>query len=159
MTAPIPVPGLHELPFAIALREGPILYGAMESLHLLGVALLVGPVIAFDLRVLGLGRSVPVSTLARHLLPLAVTSLVLIIPSGLAMFAAHADQLLADQSFFTKMMLILMGGVLAVVFHTGPYRSVGAWNVDDVAPASARVIAALSILGWICVISLGATLR
>lgn len=159
MTDPIPVPGLHELPFAIALREGPILYGAMETLHLLGVALLVGPVIAFDLRVLGLGRSAPVSALARQLLPIAVTSLVLIIPSGLAMFAAHSDQLLADQSFFTKMMLIMMGGVLAVVFHTGPYRSVSAWNVDDVAPASARVIAAFSILGWICVISLGATLR
>ena len=159
MTAPIAVPGLHELPFAIALRESQALYGAVETMHLFGVTLLVGPVIAFDLSVLGWGRAAPVATLARHLLPLALVALVFIIPSGLAMFATHADELLEARNFFLKMLLVLLGGILAVAFPTGPYRTVNRWNTGVVAPISARLIAIGSILGWLSVLFLGATLR
>lgn len=159
MTNTVVVPGLHEFPFAVALREAPVLYATIEGVHLLGVALLVGPVFAFDLRLLGLNTKVPVRTLARHLLPLAVTAMVLIIPTGLAMFAAHAEPLLSASTFLLKMILVLGGGALAIAFHTGPYRGVADWDTDATPPLGVRLIALASAAGWISVIFLGVMLR
>ncbi|HZA92655.1 MAG TPA: hypothetical protein VE420_08505, partial [Gemmatimonadales bacterium] len=41
-----------------AVRMTPSLYPILESLHILGIALLVGPALAVDLRLLGIGRGV-----------------------------------------------------------------------------------------------------
>jgi hypothetical protein len=55
-----------------AVRMTPHLYPVLESLHVLGIALLVGSAIAVDLRLLGLGRKVlPVTTVAGYLLPVS----------------------------------------------------------------------------------------
>lgn len=155
----IAVPGLAELPFVVAIRDDPSLYGLVKTAHLLGVALLIGPVIAFDLRVLGLNRRLAVADFGRHLLPLAVAALVLIVPSGLAMFAVHSADLVASGAFALKMALLLAGGILAVAFHAGPYRSVASWNRDVRPPGLARLIAAVSMTGWIVMLYLAAALR
>jgi hypothetical protein len=55
-----------------AVRLTPNLYPILESLHVLGIALLVGPAMAVDLRLLGVGRAVlPVTVVSRYLLPLS----------------------------------------------------------------------------------------
>ena len=84
----IAVPALESLPFAVALREQGFAYALVKGVHLFGIAMLVGSVVAFDLRVLGYGQTIPVTWLARHLLPLAFASLTFIIPTGLALYAA-----------------------------------------------------------------------
>ncbi len=158
-TEVVPVPGIEALPFAVALREDGFLLGCIQAVHLIGVALLAGPVIAFDLRLLGLNKHISVEHLARHLLPLAVAALVLIVPTGLAMFAAHAPDYLANRIFALKMLLFFLGGVLAIVFHTGPYRSVSTWPAHTAPPWPARACAAASLGGWCAVIVCGALLR
>ena len=46
-------------------------------------------------------------------------------------------------------------GTNAVMFHTGPYVNVAAWDVALQAPPSARVMAGASLLTWIAVIFCG----
>ena len=75
---------------AAAMREWLWLYPAVEIVHILGFVLLVGAAFLFDLRLLGLARHLPVSGMAGHLLRWARRSLLLVVPSGLLMFAAHA---------------------------------------------------------------------
>jgi len=152
------LPGIDSFPFFVAVRESPTLMAALEIGHLTGISLLIGTVIAFDLRILGLNRRLSVSVLARHLLPLGVGSLMLIVPTGLTMFAVRASDLLTERLFLVKIMLIFAGGILAVAFHTGPYRSVSDWDTETTAPRIARACALGSLLGWLIVLALGVLL-
>jgi hypothetical protein len=140
---------------AQAMRDNLLLYPAVEAVHIVGFVLLVGSVVMFDLRVLGLSRQVPVRALARHLLPWSVAALALIVPSGLVMFAAHADAFIDNPVFKIKMGLLLAAIVNAAMFHTGPYRGVAGWNTGVAAPGIARASAALSIALWFSIIACG----
>ena len=92
-------------------------------------------------------------------MPLALASLLLIVPTGLLMFAVHSGELLTSSLFALKMLLVLSGGILAVVFHTGPYTSVAAWASEVNPPVSAKLCAVGSILGWLAVIVCASQLR
>src|SRR5688572_29988768 len=74
-----------------AVRMTPLLYPMLESLHLLGIALLVGPALAVDLRLVGVGRGVlPVTILSRYLLPMSCMGFGLVALTGAAMFTGIA---------------------------------------------------------------------
>ena len=152
MTPANPIEGLA---IARAMREQLWLYPAVEVVHIVGFVILVGSVLMFDLRVLGLSRGVSVRALARHLLPWSVAALLLILPSGLAMFAAHAGDFLGNRAFQVKMALLLAAGMNAAFFHTGPYQSVASWDTNAPAPVGARISVAASIATWIAIIACG----
>jgi hypothetical protein len=139
----------------MAMRQSLWLYPIVEIVHLTGIALLVGSIAMLDLRLLGLSRSVPVRRLASHILPWTAASFALIVPSGLAMFVAHAGDFIASPVFVLKVCLILAGGVNAAVFHAGILRGVAEWDVNRAPPAAARAAAALSLLLWVSVIACG----
>lgn len=137
------------------MREWLWLYPSVEVVHIVGFTILVGSVAMFDLRVLGLSKQISVRALARHLLPWSVGALVLIVPTGLLMFSAHAGDFLGNRAFQLKMALLLAAGMNAAFFHTGPYQTVTAWDVGEKAPVAARLSVAASLALWIGVISCG----
>ena len=146
---------IEALAFARAMRESLWLYPSVEIVHISGFVILVGAVVMFDLRVLGLSRQIPVRLLARHLLPWSVAALLLIVPSGLAMFAAHASDFLGNRAFQLKMALLLAAGLNAAAFHTGPYHTVATWDTGVAAPWSARASVTLSLALWFSIIACG----
>jgi hypothetical protein len=150
-----PLAAIEALPVARAMRESLWLYPGVEVVHLVGIAILVGGVLLFDLRVLGVSKRLPVDALARHLLPWSAGALLLIVPSGLLMFVAHAGDLVASRLFLLKMLLLMLAGTNALAFHLGPFRSAGAWAVNAPAPAAARLQALASMAIWITVIACG----
>jgi hypothetical protein len=139
----------------VAMRQWLWLYPIVEIIHITGIALLVGSIAMLDLRLLGLSRSVPLRRLASHILPWTAASFLLIVPSGLSMFVAHAGDFIASPVFVLKISLILTAGVNAAVFHAGAFRGAAEWDVNRPPPAAARVAAALSLLLWISVIACG----
>jgi len=146
---------VEQLAIAKAMREWLWLYPSVEIVHIVGFSILVGSIVMFDLRVLGLSKQISVRALSRHLLPWSLGALVLIVPTGLLMFSAHASDFLGNRAFQVKMALLLTAGLNAAFFHTGPYQSVKSWDVDAAAPAIAKVSVALSIVLWLGVISCG----
>ena len=144
---------LAATPPALAMRGTTWLYPAVEIVHIAGFAVLVGAVAMFDLRVLGFGRDLPVRVLARHLLPWSMGSMLLVLPSGLLLFAAEAPDLAANRIFLLKLVLIAVAGLNALAFHSGPYRSAERW--ESRAPPRARLHAELSLLLWLAVIACG----
>ena len=138
-----------------AMRQWLWLYPAVETVHIAGIATLVGSIAVLDLRLLGLSRSLSVRKLAWHVLPWSAGSFLLIVPSGLAMFIAHAGDLVANPVFALKMCLIMAAGVNAAAFHAGVFRGAAQWDVDAMPPPAARIAAALSLLLWISVIACG----
>jgi hypothetical protein len=138
-----------------AMRQWLWLYPAVEIVHICGIALLVGSVAVLDLRLLGFSRSLSVRTLAAHALPWTIGSFLLIVPSGLMMFVAHAGELIASPVFALKICLIMAAVINAAVFHAGVFRGAAQWDVGAMPPVAARAAAALSLLLWISVIACG----
>ena len=141
--------------FAMAMRQWLWLYPIVEIIHILGFAILVGAAVSFDLRLLGVSRTLPVSQLARHLLPWARAALILVIPTGFSMFVAHATEMATNPAFQLKLILLATAAANVAFFHLGPYRTVRAWDGAGEAPGTARAAAALSIAVWIAVITCG----
>ncbi|XXE08942.1 hypothetical protein J3P84_14400 [Pseudomonas sp. Z1-29] len=146
---------LADSSLALAMRDELWLYPLVEVLHIIGFSVLVGAVVMFDLRVLGLSKAIAVTALARHLLTWAVAALLLIVPAGLMMFSAHPQDFAGNNVFILKLGLIAAAGINAMLFHAGTYRSVEQWNTGQKAPGLARVQALVSIALWITVILCG----
>ena len=142
-----------------AMREWLWLYPSVEVVHIVGIGLLFGSIAVLDLRLLGVSRNLSVKRLARHVLPWTAASFLLIVPSGLMMFSAHATEFIDSGVFVTKMLLILAGGLNAALFHAITYRTVDVWDAEEMRhlapPPSARLAAALSLLLWVGVIACG----
>ncbi len=147
--------GIEASGLGVAMRQSLWLYPIVETIHIVGLALLFGSIVVLDLRLLGLSRRIPVRALARHTLPWTAASFVLIVPSGLAMFTAHASEFIGSPVFLLKMGLIFLSGINAALFHAGAFRGAAAWDVDAAPPPTARAAAAVSLLAWISVIACG----
>ena len=150
-----PTNPVEQLAIAKAMREWLWLYPSVEIVHIVGFTILVGSVAMFDLRVLGLSKRIPVRALSRHLLPWSVGALMLIVPSGLLMFSAHAGDFLNNGAFQLKMALLVTAGLNAAFFHTGPYQSVKTWDIDAPAPIIAKLSVIASLIIWLTIISCG----
>jgi hypothetical protein len=142
-----------------AMRQWLWLYPSVETVHIVGIGLLFGSIAVLDLRLLGLSRTISVRTLAKHVLPWTAASFLLIVPSGLMMFTAHASEFIDSPVFVLKMCLIMAAGLNAALFHTMVFRTADVWDAEDMRklppPPSARVSAVLSLLIWISVIACG----
>jgi hypothetical protein len=142
-----PLAGLEGSAFGQAMREWPWLFPAVKAVHLSGVGLLFGSIAWLDIRLIGFQKHKPIKALARRVLPWTAGSFVLVVPSGLAMFAAYASDFIASPLFALKMGLIFAAGVNAAVFHAGTQ-----------APRAVRAAGAASLFLWVSVIACGLVL-
>lgn len=122
-------------------------YPALEVVHVFGIALLLGNLVAFELRVWGVARALPLDALARLALPLSLAGFVLVAASGLAMFATDPAELLSKRVFVVKMTLVMLAGCNAALFHARG----GVARPDAVAKAQT----ALSLGLWLAVMICG----
>ncbi len=142
-----------------AMRQWMWLYPAVEIVHIVGIGLLFGSIAVLDLRLLGFSRSFSARKLAGHVLPWTLASFLLIVPSGFAMFTAHASEFIQSEVFVIKMLLILAAGINAALFHTITFRTADVWDSEEMRklppPPSARLAGALSLALWVSVIACG----
>ena len=130
-----------------SLRSHVWAYPALEVVHIVGIALLVGNLVMLELRVFGLGAALPVQALSRLSLGLALAGFSVVAASGLLMFASQPAELLANRAFTLKMLLLLTAGCNAAWFHGR--GSLG--KLDAMAKAQMTV----SMLIWLAVIACG----
>jgi hypothetical protein len=134
-------------PVSLAWIAGhPWAYPALETVHLVGVALLVGNLVALELRVWGRAKELPVVAMARLSLSLALGGFALAAFSGGLMFASQPAELLANQAFTLKIGLLLLAGTNAALFHA---RN-GLGRLDAVARAQTMLSLGLWIAVMIC---------
>ena len=102
-----------------------------------------------------LQRSVPVSEVARRLLPWTVVGFVFMVISGTLLFTAIPVRSYQNIFFRTKMLMLLLAGLNVWIFHSSVYRRVVTWDVASVPPRAARVAGALSLVLWVCIVLSG----
>jgi hypothetical protein len=137
-----------------AIRESLWIYPLANVLHVLAIALLLGSIVVFDLRVLGFGKGIATDRLAQLALPVAIGALCVVAPTGFALFTAEAPAYLRNPVFLIKMGLIVLALINIVVFHRGTFRTVKEWNMTG-APPAARLAAGTSLALWLCVVVAG----
>lgn len=102
---------------AVYLRSARWGYAAVNALHILGIALLVGAIVPLNLRLLGVWRSIDRAALVRVLAPTAAAGLGLAAGAGLLLFSVRAAEYAALAVFQIKLSLILLGALSALWAH------------------------------------------
>ena len=125
---------------------------ASETLHFIGLWLLFGVVLLVNLRMLGIVKNLPFSTLHR-LLPWGVLGFALNGITGMLFFIAAPGQYTQNLSFHLKMLLIVIAGVNVIYFTIFD----DAWKLraQDAPPLHGKVIAVSTIALWLGVIYFG----
>ena len=139
---------IERSPLGVALREHAWLYPAVEVGHIFGFVILVGAAAMFDLRLLGLSRTISVLSLAGHLLPWARVGLGLAVPTGILLFISDAATIAYNPAFQIKLILIALAILNTVVFHRWTARSLPAWDVGRPTPLGAKLAAIASLVLW-----------
>ena len=147
---------LAETKGSTALHESLLMYPLIESIHVWALTVFVGFAAALDVRLLGWSmRKMPVSDVARRLLPWMAAGFVVMVISGMLLFYAIPVRSYQSVWFRMKLILLVLAGLNAWVFHAGIWTSVMSWDLDPITPKRARVAGAASLVLWAAIIFSG----
>jgi hypothetical protein len=127
---------------------------AAESIHFIGLCLLVGAIFLFDLRLLGYAKRIPIGALHK-LIPWGLTGFAMTAASGVLFVLTEPDQYVYNPSFHFKLLFMVSAGLNALAFYVTSYRRATRPGASADAPPLAKVIAVLSLSLWIGVIVAG----
>ena len=130
-----------------------------ETLHFVGMCVLLGTVGVVDLRVLGVAKGIPIKLLEKFI-PLGVIAFVVNLLTGFIFIAGNPVggpmEYLTNLSLQIKMLIVLIAGINLLAFYaTGLHRSLDAVPAEGNAPGGAKAVAAVSLFAWIMVIVMG----
>jgi hypothetical protein len=128
----------------------------IQSIHIVGIAIVMGSVLLIDLRVLGwAGMDQTLGQTARRFGPWLTGSLWLLLATGILMVVGEPVRELVTFSFWLKMALVAVGALVAIVFQSALRRHEQQWEATLIHRPSVRVLAVLTFLVWACIIVLG----
>jgi hypothetical protein len=127
---------------------------AAESIHFLGLSLLIGTIVLFDLRLLGMARRIPIAALHK-LIPWGLTGYAINLVSGACFLMAEPDQYVYNPAFHFKLLFMAVAGLNASAFYLIAARRTMGPGASGHVPRAARIIAATSLVMWIGVIVCG----
>ncbi|PMR77134.1 hypothetical protein [Billgrantia endophytica] len=123
-------------------------YAIVNTLHVVGISLLIGAITALDLRLLGWRRELPLAALGRLLQAVAIGGLLLAITMGGLLFLADPAGYAAMTLFQLKLGLIGLAVVNAMLINLGP-------GLANSSPRRLRITGALSLALWLCALAAG----
>jgi hypothetical protein len=147
---------LENSSWATAIHQSLWLFPMLETAHLFGIVSLVGATSALDLRLIGLTmKGEPVSRIARRLLPWAWAGLTIQVVTGFCLFASEATRCFENKAFRIKMVMLVLAGLNALIFHETVYRRVTTWDEAPATPLGAKFAGCCSILLWFGIVAAG----
>ena len=126
----------------------------VESLHFIGLSLLIGTVGIFDLRMLGFMQSIPLVALHRFV-PFGVAGYLVNATTGIMFLSSVPDQYIYNPAVQTKLAFMLVAGVNMIVFYRFCFGGLQSEEVSVDSKTRAKVFALVSLLCWLGVISAG----
>jgi uncharacterized membrane protein len=127
---------------------------AVESLHFIGLTMLFGSIAAWDLRLMGVAKQVPLSAFHR-LIPFAVAGFIINVSTGVLFLMTDADQYIYNWAFHLKLLWLALAGLNVIVFYILFLRRIPEIGAGMPAPLFARLSGAMSLALWTLVIIFG----
>ena len=136
---------IESFSIAVWLRESPSVWShpTVLTLHTTGMAVLVGAAYMLDLRLLGIGRNVPLSAY-RWIFPVVAIGLTINVCTGVLLFAKNATSWGTATPFLIKMMLVIASVATLVPIRTFVRKG----DIGQSEAGRARLLAIVSILAW-----------
>ena len=135
--------------------ETPWMWPTCETLHFVGLSLLLGVVFLVDLRVLGVIRGVSFQSLHR-LLPWAALGFGVNVLTGMLFFVGIPLQYIHNKSFYWKIGLVMLAGANALYFTL--FDEPWSLGPKDEAPFTAKFAAGSAVVLWLAVLYFGSML-
>jgi hypothetical protein len=133
----------------------PWVWPLCETLHYLGLSLLLGTVGLFDLRALGLAKGIPLSAIHR-LIPWGIGGYMVNILTGIVFFTGHPDQYFYNDAGRLKALFMAAAGVNILVFYgTGAFEEMKKLPPDANPSLRTKIIAGTSLSMWVAVLVCG----
>lgn len=132
----------------------PWVWPAAETLHFVGLSLLVGIAGLFDLRLIGFFKSLPISTL-HPMMRWAIAGFIVNLATGFLFFAGDPFQYIDNVAFHYKMLFVALAGANAMLFELLISKRTLTVGAGQHAPTLARVIGAASLFSWLSVLYWG----
>ncbi len=151
-----PARGMINTPAIGAFVTGePWMWPTCETLHFVGLSLLLGVVLAVDLRLLGVMKNVSFMTLHR-LLPWGILGFGINVLTGMLFFVGAPDQYTMNNTFKWKIVLVMVAAANALYFTV--IEETWVLGPGDEAPLTAKFMAASAMLLWVAVMFCGSML-
>lgn len=132
----------------------PWAFPASETLHFMGLTLLIGSLFVVDMRALGFFRAIPF-TEAHKLIWVAIAGFAINAITGTGFLFADPGRYVANVGFQFKMLFVALAGINALAFEVLVYRKVRAGDMSAAHGNLSKIIAALSLVFWFAVLILG----
>lgn len=127
------------------IKNSPWAFAVIESIHLLALATLGGAVLIVDLRLLGFGlKQRTVTEIARDAYPMLVSSLIVLLVTGFALFVSEATKCYYSTPFWVKMGSL----ALAILFTFTIKRKATLTGSATTSPVMLRMVALVSLALW-----------
>ncbi len=130
------------------------IWPVLETLHFLGLSLLIGTIGLFDLRLLGMGKGLPPGLLSR-LIPWGMAGFAINVITGTLFFVGEPANYVNNIAFYFKMTFVALAGINVLAFYLTMAKKVEALGPDEDAPLGAKVVAVASLALWIGVMAAG----
>lgn len=134
---------------SIWVRNTPWAWPLFETLHFVGLSMLLGVIGLLDLRLLGYFKQLPYSGL-RRMMPVGLIGFILNLVTGLLFFVAAPDQYSNNIAFYWKLLFLIVAGLNALYFEvtqSNEAHSLGAGPT----PTAFKVAGAVSLFSWLMV--------
>jgi len=147
---------LEETVVATTIRDSLLLFPLLESIHVFGLALVVGTAVVIDLRLLGVAStSRSFERMASEIMKWTWAAFALTAVAGLLMFSTKAQIYFHNVYFRAKILLLALAALNALVFQRTVWRTVARWDTARSAPALGKVVATVSLAIWVGVVFAG----
>jgi hypothetical protein len=145
---------LQSTPVGVMVAESLWGYPVFETIHTLGMAMLIGSLGLINLRVLGYKPELAIVG-TRQLLPLAWLGFTLNAISGTLLFMSDAVMFFNSWTFRIKMVLVVLGGINAALLGARIFQPALAAAPAVTPTSGAKWIAATSLVFWFGAICCG----
>ena len=145
---------LRQTTLSALVTGNPWVWPILETLHFIGLSLLIGTIGVFDLRLLGMAKGLPAQPLSR-LIPWGLAGFLLNVATGALFFVGEPANYVNNVAFYCKMAFVALAGVNVLVFYLTVAKQVEALGPGEDSPGGAKLIAAASLLLWIGIMAAG----
>ena len=147
---------LSETKWSIALLESLYMYPWIESAHVLSICFFIGILLFVDLRLMGVAfTKLPISEMNKKVLPWSLFGFGLMMLTGFLLFYAIPVRSYQNIFFRFKVILILLAGLNAFLFHRQMKVEGMIWDEGKSIPKSVHLKATVSLVLWSGVIISG----
>jgi hypothetical protein len=140
---------MQSIDFLTALRESALMYPIVLATHLACIAVFGGMILMTDLRLLGLTfKSLTITEVVTSLRPWKRLGGVIMITCGLLLATSEAVKYAPNPYFWTKMTILALIGVHALIFRPIVYNKTEELDRSPVIPTKAKAAAIISLCLW-----------